>query len=656
MCGICGIYYFDRSRPVIERDLTAMRDTMIHRGPDGAGNVVRGHVGLGHRRLSIVDLAGGHQPMANEDESIWITFNGEIYNHRELRPRLVAAGHTFRTRCDTEAIIHSYEQDGWHSVSSLLGMFAFAIYDQRANRLVLARDRIGIKPLYYRVTTEALIFASEIKAIIAHPSVTAEVNWPRVPDFLRYGTVYGEETLFADIRELPPGHVLVATRSGVEVQQYWDLPDAPVVSGNEVEQREQVKRLLRQSIQRRLMSDVPLGAFLSGGLDSSLLVAMMNELTGAPVKTFSIGFTEPGYDEFRYSRMVAQRYHTDHTEIVLDAEQFCEALPGLVWHYDEPIGLRASVPLYFLSRATKGNATVILTGEGADELFLGYDQYDWARRHAHLAAAFQRLCPSPLRESSVRLAQRALGREHLLFERLLMTPAALAASFNEWVPADVIADLLQSDPGSGNGHGRPPADACCDIFANAPAQRDFLSRTTYLHFKTFLVALLMKQDKMSMAASIESRVPYLDHELVEYAYRLPTNRKLSRGLGKKLLKEIAADYLPAELINRPKRGFPVPLIPWLERPATRKYFADVLLDGRTLGRGLLNRRAVEAHLHPLRTGDANAARSNSYLIWNLVNFELWQRTFVDTLAPAAIQNVPPLRGGTDGSMTTTSSA
>ena len=639
MCGICGEYLFDRGRSVEARDITAMRDTMVHRGPDGAGNFVDGHVGLGHRRLSIVDLVGGHQPMSNEDGTVWITFNGEIYNHRELRPWLSARGHVFRTNSDTEAIVHLYEEEGDTGVTRLNGIFAFALYDARQDRLVLVRDRFGVKPLYYRLTREGVLFGSEIKAILAHPGTRTEVNWARVPDFLLYGSVYGEQTLFSGINELPPGHFMSVAAGRIETKRYWDFPAGQLEDDDEPAQRERVKFLLHQAVRRQLMSDVPLGAFLSGGVDSSLLVALMAEVTDAPVKTFSIGFAEQGYNEFRYSRTVAQRFRTDHTEITLDASEFFDALPRLVWHYDEPIALAASVPLYLLSRATKGKATVILTGEGADELFLGYGKYQWAQRHARRVATFQRCCPARLRPAVIGATQRVFGAGHLLLDRLLMTPGEVAASFNQLMPPRFADDLFTPD-------GRPTRNMTTDIsrrMFNAAPGRDFLSQMTVMDFKTFLITLLMKQDKMSMAASIESRVPFLDHELVEYGFRLATDRKLRNGVGKRILKDVAAEYLPAELLSREKQGFPVPVTPWFETPATRRRFEEVLLDPRTLRRGLFKRAFVEEHLRRVARGERGHASNATYLIWHLLNFELWQRVFIDPARPsiAPVPNAAP---------------
>jgi len=627
MCGICGVYLFDSERQVLERDITAMRDTMVHRGPDGAGNFVRGHVGLGHRRLSIVDLAGGHQPMGNEDDSVWVIFNGEIYNHRDLRPSLEAAGHVFRTSSDTEAIVHAYEELGTGAFSRMNGMFAIAIYDTRRNRLVLARDRIGIKPVYYAVTREGIIFASEIKALLEWPGLVAEVNAERIPDLLIYGSVYGDDTPFRGIKKLPPGHLLVAEDDRVTIERFWDLPDGPSERRSEEEEREHVLELLRKSIRRRLMADVPLGAFLSGGVDSSLIVALMSEMMDAPVKTFSIGFAEQGYNEFEYSRLVAEQFHTDHEELVLDPSRFFDALPQLIWHHDEPIALAACIPLYFLSKATKGKATVILTGEGADELFLGYDKYAWSAKHARTAAAFQRVCPDFARETLVRSAQSVFGADRLLLGRLAMSQGEIAASFNQVSLPVVVKRLLEDRITTNYRNGT--ADFSVRTFHGAPGDSDFLRQTSYMDFKTFLDTLLMKQDKMSMAASIESRVPFLDHELVEYGYRLGTDRKQRNGVGKSILKRLAEDFLPHELIHRQKRGFPVPIVRWLAQPDIRTRIEEILLDPQSMARGIVKRSVLESYLRKVPIEQRRAPRGATELIWNLLNLELWQRQFID---------------------------
>ncbi len=628
MCGICGVYLFDRTRVVEERHILAMRETLVHRGPDGFGHLIRGHVGLGHRRLSIVDLAGGHQPMTNEDGTVWVILNGEIYNHMDLRKWLEPRGHRFRTRSDTEAILHLYEELGEGGVGRLMGMFAYALYDANRDRLILARDRFGIKPLYYRLGPEGLVFGSEIKAILAYPGVPRELNWRRVPDFFHYGSVYGTDTLFDGIQELLPGHVLVISGQRTEIRQYWDLPGGPALRGDEGDLRAQVKELLRAAVRRHLMSDVPLGVFLSGGIDSSLIVALMSEMSGGSIKTFSIGFREEGYNEFSYSRQVARQFRTDHLEVELDAERFFDALPSLVWHYDEPVSLPASIPLFFLSRETKGKATVILTGEGADELFLGYAQYGVMRRQSRIAETFQALCPPPVRNVMVRLARGLLGPDRMLLQRLLLDPAALAASFIEWIPREIADELCGGGRIDAEPHDRHP-DPVLEIFRNAPADRDFLSDVTYLDFKAFLITLLMKQDKMSMAASIESRVPFLDHELVEFCYRLPTRQKLARGTAKKIIKDIAAEYFPPDFIHRKKQGFPVPMIPWLERDATRARFEEVLLDRRTVSRGIFDQKVVERYLKQFKMGITSGSRAAAYFIWSLVNFELWQRVYMD---------------------------
>lgn len=628
MCGIAGIYRFDGG-PVADEVLTAMRDTMVHRGPDGCGNYVAGHVGLAHRRLSIVDLGGGHQPMSNEDGTVWVSFNGEIYNHKELRRALEAKGHSFRTASDTEVLVHLYEEEGDGLVQKLKGMFAFAIYDLRKNRLLLARDRIGIKPLYYHATPQRLLFGSEIKAIVAHPDVEAEMNTERLADYLLYGSVYGPQTMFRDIYELEPGHVMSVDMRGPAIRQYWDLPTgAARDEEDEATQRDHLEELLRVAIRRRLMSDVPLGAFLSGGVDSSLIVALMAEMLDSPVKTFSIGFAEQGYNEFSYSRLVAERYRTDHLEITLDSSEFFDALPRLTWHHDEPIALAACIPLYFLSRATKGKATVILTGEGADELLLGYEKYGWANRHATLAARYQRLLPAAMHRPVAMAAQRLLGPSRLLLGRLPLAPGEVATSFYQSVQPDVLAEVF-----SGTG-GRAPDSmdrhrVGAAMFDGAPAGRDFLARMSYMDFKTFLLTLLMKQDKMSMAASIESRVPFLDHELVEYAYRLPSSSKVANDVHKKILKDVAGRYLPRDLLHREKKGFPVPVTPWFLQPATRKRFEEILLDDRTARRGIVNRAAVERHFREVTSGQRGTSSAATYLIWYLVNLELWQRVFID---------------------------
>ncbi len=635
MCGICGVFYFDRERPAQASTVVAMRDTMVHRGPDGQGVYIDRNVGLGHRRLSIVDLAAGKQPMSNEDGSVWVTYNGEIYNHAELREGLLAKGHTFRTKCDTEVLVHLYEEEGDRCVESLKGMFAFAIYDAKRCRILLARDRIGIKPLYYAETPNAVVFGSEIKALLAHPDVQPALNWNVLHGFLQYGSVYGRETLFESVLEVEPGYVVSISTRGTTATRYWDLPADPPGFAGAHEQAERIEELLRVAIKRRMMSDVPLGAFLSGGVDSSLIVAMMAELGSGPVKTFSIGFSEAGFNEFSYSRAVAEKYSTDHHEFVLDHSVFFDALPDLVWHHDEPVSLPASIPLYFLSKETKGNATVILTGEGADEVFLGYKRYPWLAKQARIAAAFRAVCPSPLRSSAVSLAKRLFGADRKLFDRLALSPGQLAATFLEWSSA-TTAGLVLTPAARERASNAASPDFCLHAYAGSTMSRDAMSANTYLDFKTFLVTLLMKQDKMSMAASIESRVPFLDHELVEAGCALPTDSKLGRGEMKKVVKKIAEKYLPHELIYRTKQGFPVPVTPWLNQAKTRSRFEEVLLDESVRRRGMFDLEVVRERIRAAGSPDEQTARSASYLVWTLANFELWYNTFIEgTGAPLA---------------------
>jgi asparagine synthase (glutamine-hydrolysing) len=453
-------------------------------------------------------------------------------------------------------------------------------------------------------------------------------NWARVPDFFHFGSVYGPETLFEGIREVPPGHMLIVSRQQVEIRKYWDLPRGPDLPGDEREHKAHVKELLRKAVRRHLMSDVPLGVFLSGGIDSSLIVALMSEMVNEPLKTFSIGFREEGYNEFSYSRQIASQFRTDHVELELDAERFFDALPELVWHHDEPVSLPASIPLFFLSKETVGRAKVILTGEGADELFLGYAHYDVMRRQANIADTFRFLCPPSARQTVVHLAQTLLGRDRPLLARLLLDRAGQATSFIEWIPREVADELCRGghrDLQTADGHPDPVEE----IFRDAPASRDFLSDVTYVDFKAFLITLLMKQDKMSMAASIETRVPFLDHELVEYCYLLPTRHKLANGIAKRILKQIAADYFSPDFIHRKKQGFPVPVIPWLLRDSTRSRFEEVLLDPRTVSRGIFDQEVVKRYLRRFKDSKEWERRAAAYFIWSLVNFELWMRVCIE---------------------------
>jgi asparagine synthase (glutamine-hydrolysing) len=630
MCGIAGIVSLNPAQPVDEARLKRMRDVLRHRGPDGEGLWIDGPVGLGHRRLSIVDVTGGHQPMGTEDGRAWITYNGEIYNHPELQRELVARGHRYRTRSDTETILHLYEEAGERCVERLRGMFAFALWDRGRGRLLLARDRLGIKPLYYALTADELLFASEIKAILAARGSRPRFNEAILPEFLATRFVAGQETFFTGIHKLLPGQVLRwSADAGPRVRRYWQLPgDVRDRAGSLEAEARDVRDRLQEAVRSHLMSDVPLGLFLSGGMDSTGLAALMAPLAGAPIRTFSVGFAEREADELPYARLAARHVGALHREVRVTPAEFFAALPRLVWHEDEPIAFTSSVPLYFVSRLAREDVKVVLTGEGADELFLGYNRYRVAAWNERLAQDYERLVPAAVR-GAVAHATRALPRPlaryaSRSFLALGSGPRALFFENFSVFPAARQRGLLR-DPAL--LAARDPHAAGMRCYTDAPGGP--LDRMSHADLQTYLVELLMKQDQMSMAASIESRVPFLDHGLVEHVAAMPAALKLRGWQTKAVLRQALRDLIPREILSRRKMGFPVPVGRWL-----REEFAgmadDVVAGPRALRRGLFEPAALRRLVAEHRSG----AVPHGDRLWLLLNLELWQRVFIDGDDPA----------------------
>jgi asparagine synthase (glutamine-hydrolysing) len=633
MCGIAGIVAADRLHDDEPSRAVVMRDVMIHRGPDGAGLHADDHAVLAHRRLSIVDLAGGHQPLSNEDGAVWVTYNGEIYNHAQVRPQLEAAGHRYRTRSDTETIVHAYEQWGADCVTRFRGMFALAIWDAPRRRLLLARDRMGKKPLYWsRVPASAergerLLFSSEIKAILESRLVAAAPNHGAVSELLATRSTSGVETLFEGIYKLLPGHRLVYQDGRVQISQYWDIPqDGPDPELARLPDAELVGRfreLLRESVRLRLMSDVPLGMFLSGGLDSSAVAALMAAEIDRPVQTFSVAFGDRAFSELTYSRAVAKAIGADAHEVVIGDDEFFGALPRLVWHEDEPIGHPSSVPLHFCSALARRHVKVVLTGEGSDELLAGYGKYPRSLLNWRAGGIYERVMPARVRAAVAasivpRLPARLGGYARRSFLALPRTPAAMFLDNFAGVPLGAQRQLLSASMFGGT-------DAYATSLAYfGDAGGNVLGRLLYTDLKTYLVELLMRQDQMSMSTSIESRVPFLDHELVEFAARLPERLKLSGFTTKRILREAVRGLLPESILTRRKMGFPVPFGIWTAG-GWNAVARDVLLDRRARERGVTNPAGVERLLDEHRAG----VRRGGDAIWALLNLELWYRTFID---------------------------
>jgi asparagine synthase (glutamine-hydrolysing) len=632
VCGIAGIVATDGLSFDAAARATAMRDVMTHRGPDEAGLHVDAHAVLAHRRLSIVDLENGQQPLANETGTVHVAFNGEIYNHAAIRPVLEAAGHRYRSRSDTETIVHAYEEWGDECVQRFRGMFAFAIWEAGRRRLLLVRDRLGVKPLYWALVRgpggDRLVFASEIKAILESGLVPARANERALPEVLATRATAGDDTLFHGIRKLLPGHRLVFERGEVTITRYWDIPhegpDPGLAAASDAELVDRFRTLLDESVRLRLMADVPLGMFLSGGIDSSAVAALMARAIGRPLETFSVAFEDRAFSELEYAREVARAIGARAHEVVVSDHDFFAALPRLVWHEDEPIAHPSSVPLHFVSRLARQHVTVVLTGEGSDELLAGYGKYPRALLNWRAGGVYERIVPSSLRQAIAaglvpRLPAHARRYAQRSFLAMPRTPSAMFFDTFAGVPLHLQHELLEADL-----LGDEAAYASSLDYFEAGSGQGLLGRMLYTDLKTYLVELLMKQDQMSMSASIESRVPFLDHVLVEFAARLPDRVKLSGFTTKRILREAVRGLLPEAILTRPKMGFPVPFAAWTAG-AWHDLARDVLLDPRTRQRGLTRPLAVARLLDDHRAGH----RRGGDAIWALLNLELWYRTFID---------------------------
>jgi asparagine synthase (glutamine-hydrolysing) len=627
MCGIAGIADVT-GRPVDGGLLQAMTRVQAHRGPDGEAVVCRGAAGLGHRRLAIIDLATGDQPMASDDGRVWIVFNGEIYNFRELRRDLEARGARFSTRSDTEVILRAYEAEGPACVKRLRGMFAFAILDERARRLFLARDRVGIKPLHYVWDGRRLLFASEIKGILEEPGVRRDLDPEALGDYLTYHYVPAPRTMLAAVRKLPPASTLVLPLDGGEpvVRRYWRLRFLPQPGLGEEDWIERLQAGLADAVQSHLVADVPVGAFLSGGMDSSAVVALMARASSAPIRTFSIGFDEADYDELAYARQVAARYGTDHYELVVKPRAL-EVLPRLAWHFDEPFADASAIPTYYVAKITREHVTVALSGDGGDENFAGYRRYARAveleRRLGRGRAALLR----PVLGLAARLLPvGAPGQAYAgllaagAFERYARLVTYERRETLRRILADELAWVAER-PG--------PAEAF-ERMAREAGAPDYVSALQQIDIATYLPDdILAKVDRASMAVSLESRVPLLDHRLMELVAAMPSSLKLRDGEGKYLLKRAMAPHLPTDILARRKMGFGVPLGAWF-RGELRDMVRDLLLAPRTRQRGLFKPSWIE---RLLQVHDAGR-RDCSARLWALLCFELWLRQWVDR-SPAA---------------------
>jgi asparagine synthase (glutamine-hydrolysing) len=630
MCGICGIFFADRNWRVKADVLAGMNARIVHRGPDDDGFFVEENVGLAMRRLSIIDVRTGHQPLANENQDVWIVYNGEIYNHAELRAGLEARGHRYRTRSDTETIVHLYEEYGRDCVKHLRGMFAFAIWDRRKRMLFAARDRLGIKPFYYRWDGRTFLFGSEIKTILAYPGVLAELNRGTLAEYLAFGYITGAETMFAGIRKLMPGHTLELMEQGQpDIEQYWDL-------ATQVDQEARprdyyvktYRELLESAVSSHLMSDVPLGVFLSGGLDSSAVAALTSRIRKDRIQTFSVGYGEESFSELGYAREVAAHIGSEHYEVRMSREQFFESLPRLVWHEDEPIAWPSSVALYFVARLAREKVTVVLTGEGSDETLAGYTRYAWTLRNSQMDKIYRRITPGVLRRV-VRQAIQASPVSASVHRKLQHTflvrdgnswPSFYFDNFFSAFAASEQPDLLTSEALNQAGDAYSGSMGAWDR-----SRGDLLHRLLYTDINSYLIELLMKQDQMSMAASIESRVPFLDHELVNFTARIPAQYSIAGMAGKVILKQAVEDILPKSIVYRKKMGFPTPWESWIAAGPRLDDLERMLLEPRSTDRRLFRAESVKQLFAEHRA----KARDHGTRIWRLVNLEIWQRIMLD---------------------------
>lgn len=650
MCGIAGVAHWD-CRPLQRRHLKRMADALLHRGPDEEGLYLnRGEsegaaraggadpaggavVGLAHRRLSIIDVSTGQQPLSNEDGTVWIVFNGEIYNFQPLQRELMARGHRFRTHSDTEVIVHAYEEWGEKCLERLGGMFAFCIWDERRQRLFIARDRIGKKPLYYSADRRSFVFGSELKAVLAYPGIDTRPDPSAMADYFKYLYVPDPKSIFAAVRKLPPGHYLVADREGVAVREYWDVPIHEPTRRAEEDLEEELLSLLQSAVSERMVAEVPLGAFLSGGVDSSGVVALMTRQSQRPVITCSIGFDDPEHDESRFAAEVARLLQTDHSEYFVD-KSFLETVRGLPSMFDEPFADGSAIPTYFVCKMARQRVTVALSGDGGDEAFAGYDKYVKDRIEQQVG----QLVPAVLLKA-IHYASAGSGsvrrKARTLTAQALREPARAFYESNTFVTDDQLRRLLVPSVRAAL-EGYDPSEYIGRFF-HRPQGRDHLTKMLYTDLKTYLPGdVLVKVDRASMQNSLEVRAPLLDHRIIEFALNLPSRLKIHRGNKKFLLKKVFSRVLPKQIFERPKHGFTVPLNSWFRGelvPLAEEAFFGWPGTAEFLDVAFI-RELFDAH----RQRRAN----HGTLLWSILNFALWHREVFTQALPG-----PALAAGDD---------
>ena len=622
MCGIAGRFNFDAAHPVDRTQLMAMTDAVLHRGPDAGGYYLDGAIGLGHRRLSIIDLATGDQPIGNEDGTVQVIFNGEIYNFAEVRRELLGHGHRFRTNSDTEVIAHGYEQWGERCVDRFRGMFAFAVWDARARRLLLARDRLGVKPLYYAEVPGGIVFGSEIKSLLEDPQVPREWRADALDAYLTLLYIPAPDTIYRGIHKLPPAHVLVAERGQVRISRYWDLEFTG--AGDERREADYLEELdahLREAVGLRMISDVPLGAFLSGGIDSSTVVAYMVEASSQPPVTISVGFEHQAFDEVEHAETVARHLGCEFHALTA-SPRVDELLPKLAWHFDEPFADSSAVPTYYVSKAARQLVTVALSGDGGDELWAGYTRHrveHWEHRVRGALGPATRAA-GWLGQALPLSVKGARSLRHLAVDP--DQAYALKHAYGMFEPG--AKTQLYSGDFRRRVNGYDALAPFRDAY-HACASNDPLDRSMYADARTYMIDdVLTKVDRMSMAVSLEAREPLLDHKLLEFAARVPASLKLKDGQSKYLLRRVLEKRVPRAITERKKSGFAAPIAEWLRGPLA-PMANELLLDGRLRDRGIFNDREVNRLWHEHRTRHAD----HEHRLWQLVMLELWFREFID---------------------------
>ncbi|MGI8787737.1 MAG: asparagine synthase (glutamine-hydrolyzing) [Pyrinomonadaceae bacterium] len=626
MCGIAGFISKQRDAPAAEREmlLDAMCKVITHRGPDEQGATIEGRAALGMRRLAIIDLKCGQQPISTEDGNLIIVFNGEIYNYRELKTELESLGHRFKTNSDTETILLAYRQFGADCLQKLRGMFAFAIWNKREESLFIARDRVGKKPLFYSMTERGnFVFGSELKVLLTHGEVKKEIDFAALDAYLTFGYVPEEFCIFKNVEKLAPGHFLIFKDGKIETKKYWDFQYTKITEvKSETEYVERLRELLKEAVKIRLISEVPLGAFLSGGVDSSTIVGLMSQISDAPVKTFSIGFNEDSFNELKYARLAAEHFHTEHHEFVVTPD-LVEIVDELVWHFDEPFADPSSLPTFMVSKMAREYVTVVLSGDGGDELFAGYTRYVIDKRRSGLQKLPRALRKNLLQPLGENLPPNFKGRNYLYNASLDAVDRYIdsVSHFNRLRKNALYSDNFLANLNGDAGAG----EAIFRRIAGKISTGNPTDNLLYLDSKTYLPGdILTKVDRMSMAASLEARVPLLDHELIEFVANIPTTLKLKNLETKYIFRRAVRGLVPDAILDRPKQGFGVPLNEWINLQLRDK-MRETLLEKKSLERGYFQSKYIKTLLDE----HAKKRRDNSYALWILFMLELWQRRFMD---------------------------